>query len=99
MIGIETAKLCDLDLGRFERAEITITIEQLKEDLANETKGKSIDNDILEMYLNFEELCFNMEKASGIRTMEDIKRMNIYDFYTYKKMLKKSITPNNKEDV
>lgn len=59
-------------------------LEEVKQIIDNETQDHQLP-DIKEMYSTFENLCFWISQVDGNITVPDLKKLSVYDFYTYKR--------------
>lgn len=95
-IGEKTAKLADLSLTRMERAKIKIEIESKEKDLLEFNAHVKVTDKVIEHYRNFDEAIFYLSE-NGTENMESIRRMNTYQFYRHKQLVRKKIDSINSE--
>ena len=79
-----------------EKARIQVKIKQTERKIKHKIEGKTVSTQVLEMYKNFDALVFNISRIDKITSTDELKKMNIYDFYRHKELLEEEVKRNNK---
>ena len=85
--------------NRLKRAKLNVEIKSLEDKLSAHLMPKTVTNQILDMYKDFDTLIFNMADGQPDKVRE-LKLMSIFDFYRHKELLiEKSRNERNKNDT
>ncbi len=81
-----------------DRAKMNLHLESYQEELDKLTQLEAVTKKIRKLHQDYEQLCFNVSKADGTISMEELQRMTVYKFYRYKQLLIEYKKPRNKKN-
>tara|TARA_R110000803_G_scaffold128612_1_gene196061 strand:+ start:658 stop:951 length:294 start_codon:yes stop_codon:yes gene_type:complete len=97
-LGLRIIELTN-ENNRLKRAKLNVEIKSLEDKLSAHLMPKTVTNQILDMYKDFDTLIFNMADGQPDKVRE-LKLMSIFDFYRHKELLiEKSRNERNKNDT
>lgn len=100
-LGLAIADTLEEDISRLERARRIKFREQCEIEYSDFIEPKMIagvNGEIIKMWNSFERLLFNISKADGKVTMQDLWSMSIYELLRYKQLLFEHLSKSNRSE-
>jgi len=90
------AKLEVFSLDSFLSEESIAKLQEIS-DILNAELDETQDPSVKEIYQSFESLCFFVSQADSTITTPELKKLSVYDFYTYKMNVMEKIKTQQKQ--
>jgi hypothetical protein len=92
------AKAEMLKEGGIEKARLAFQVKRLEAELEKDIEKHTVNERIIKIYQGFEKLVFMMSKQDGSMNVNELKKMNTMDFYSYKNNLMQYNKPKEVEE-